>query len=334
MDKDKICFLLKHEGHQNNKIFSDSCFEELGRKWQVVVWDGQMPVNEFCRDASVIVTTWGSPKVEASVLESAPELKFIFHAAGTVKSIVDAELMKRGVRVSSAANVLGRNVAITTFGLMLVAVKKIPWWNQHIKNTGGWRENKELLQCTNEIGTVNTGVISMSHVGKNLVSLLKNVTDNILVYDPYWKAEDIKNYGGIKADGLYEIAEKCEVVALCAPLLKSTEGMLDKKFFMKMKDGAVFVNASRGAILDEGALVEELKKERIFACLDVTNPEPPPADSPLRTLKNIMLAPHVAGIVNSGLQDMGRFCVEEVIRLLEGRELVNEVKPEKLNITA
>jgi phosphoglycerate dehydrogenase-like enzyme len=110
--------------------------------------------------------------------------------------------------------------------------------------------------------------------------------------------------------------------------------MLDKRFFMKMKDGAVFVNASRGAILDEGALVEELKKERIFACLDVTNPEPPPADSPLRTLKNIMLAPHVAGIVNSGLQDMGRFCVEEVIRLLEGRELVNEVKPEKLNITA
>lgn len=329
----KICFLME-ENDTFAKMFPKNDLDTLREYAELSIWDGKSDTRDFLSGADVIVTTWGSPRLDLSVLKAAPDLSFVFHSAGTVKPIVDIELMKKGVRVSSAANILGRNVAITMFGFILVAVKKIPWWNEYIKSTGGWRKNEMLLQCTNEIGTVNTGVISMSHVGKNLVSLLKNVTDNILVYDPYWSDEDISRFGGRKVEGLYEIAGQCEIVALCAPLLKSTEGMLDKKFFQKMKDGAVFVNASRGAILDESALAEELKKERIFAYLDVTNPEPPPPDSPLRELKNIVLAPHIAGIVNSGFHDMGKFCVEEIRRFLEGKELVNEVKLEKLDITA
>jgi phosphoglycerate dehydrogenase-like enzyme len=272
--------------------------------------------------------------LDTTILDTAPDLSFVVHTGGTIKSVIDRELMKKGIRVSSAAGVLGRNVAITTFGLLLVSVKKIPWWNTHIKENKAWRDNKNLLQYTDEIGGVTTGVISMSLVGKNLVSLLKNVTDNILVYDPYWTDENISKFGGKKVETLYEIAEKCEMIALCAPLLKSTEGMLDKEFFRKMKDGAVFVNASRGAILDEAALIEELEKDRIFACLDVTDPEPPAPDSPLRNLKNVSLSPHIAGIINSGLQDIGKFCIEEIKRFLNGEKLVNEVRLDKIEITA
>lgn len=334
MDKErKICLAMTEVGNFAN-IFPAEVLEGLNKIGDVSIWDGKEELNDFLAGADIIVTTWGSPRLDVQILKSAPGLSFIFHAAGTIKSVVDAELMNKGVRVSSAANVLGRNVAITTFGLMLAGIKKIPWWNDHIKNAGGWRENAKLLRHTNEIGTVNSGVISMSHVGKNLLSLLKNVTENIVVYDPYWNDSSIKECGGRKAEDLYEIAEKCDVIALCAPLLKSTEGMLDKKFFERMKDGAVLVNASRGAILDEPALIEELRKERIYACLDVTNPEPPPADSPLRGLKNILLCPHIAGIANSGFRDIGKFCVEEINRFLAGNELFNEIKPEKLDITA
>ncbi|MCM8777781.1 MAG: NAD(P)-binding domain-containing protein [Candidatus Omnitrophica bacterium] len=211
--------------------------------------------------------------------------------------------MERGIKVSSASNILGRNVAITTFGLVLVSIKKIPFWNEYVRSTGKWRKDEFLLRYTNEIGTSTVGVISMSNVGKNLVQLLKSVTGNILVYDPYWKSEEIEKFGGEKVENLYKIAEMCDVVALCTPLLKETEGMIGREFFQTMKDGAVFINTARGKIIDEAALIDELRKERIFACLDVTDPEPPSSESPLRKLKNVLLSPHIAGIVNSALTD-------------------------------
>lgn len=333
MGKIKIHLLFPMEGI-GGRIFGKEILEDIKRVGEVYLWDGKTPVSKFCKDADIIITTWGSPKLEVSILKSATSLKFIFHAAGTVKVVVDPELMKKGVRVSSASNILGRNVAITTFGLVLMSIKKIPWWSEYIKTTGGWRENDFLCNYTNEIGTSTVGVISMSNVGKNLVSLLKNVTDNILVYDPYWSGGDIEKFGGIKVGTLYEIAERCDVICLCAPLLKTTEGMIDRKFFKKMKDGAVFINTARGKIIDEAALIDELEKERIFACLDVTDPEPPLPDSPLRKLKNVLLTPHIAGIVNSGLSDIGRFCVEEIKRFINGQPLLNEIFLEKLDITA
>ncbi|MDD3725622.1 MAG: NAD(P)-dependent oxidoreductase [Candidatus Ratteibacteria bacterium] len=334
MKKVKICLLLTYEG-VGGKIFDKDVIEELKKIGDVFIWDGKTPVPVFCKDADIIVTSWGSPKLDVSILKVAPSLKFIFHAAGTIKTVVDPELMKKGVRVSSASNILGRNVAITTFGLVLIGVKKIPWWNEYIKSTGNWRENNFLLTYTNEIGTSTVGVISMSNVGKNLVLLLKNVTDNILVYDPFWTSGDIEKFGGIKVEILYEIAERCDVIALCTPFLKTTEGMIDRKFFQNMKNGAVFINTARGKIIDEAALIEELKKERIFACLDVTDPEePPPPDSPLRKLKNVLLSPHIAGIVNSGMKDIGVFCVDEIKRFIKKEVLVNEILLEKLDITA
>lgn len=315
------------------KIFSEENFIFLGKLGTIKFWDGREEKQKFAAGADIIITSWGSPRIDKDLLDAAPGLKFIFHAAGSIKSCVDIEIMEKGVRVSSASGVLGRNVAVTTFGLILSSVKKMPWWNEFIKEEKDWRGNKKLLQYTEEISGVNTGVISMSIVGKNLVSLLKNVTDRIYVYDPFWSEENISEYGGRKVEKLHEIAEKCDIIALCAPLLKATEGMLDKAFFRKMKDGAVFINTARGAIIDESALIEELKKERIFACLDVTNPEPPAPESPLRILKNAVLSPHIAGLVNSGLGDIGKFCAAEIKRFIDGKPLLNEMVPEKMDIT-
>ncbi|MBN1444590.1 MAG: hydroxyacid dehydrogenase [Candidatus Omnitrophica bacterium] len=329
----KIC-VLAERNELFGKIFSEEDFANLGKLGTVETWDGKKDIKEFAAGADIIITSWGSPKIDSALLGAAPGLKFVFHAAGSIKSCVDAEVMNKGVRVSSASGVLGRNVAVTTFGWILSSVKKIPWWSEYIKEEKDWRGDKKLLQYTEEISGVNTGVISMSIVGKNLVSLLKSVTDKIFVYDPYWSEGNISEYGGKKVESLYEIAEKCDIIALCAPLLKATEGMLDKTFFRKMKDGAVLINTARGAIIDEGALIEELGKERIFACLDVTNPEPPVPESPLRSLKNVVLSPHIAGLVNSGLGEIGKFCAAEVKRFIDGKPLLNEITPGKLDITA
>jgi len=110
--------------------------------------------------------------------------------------------------------------------------------------------------------------------------------------------------------------------------------MIGKEFFKNMKDGSVFINTERGAIIDQNALIKELKKEKIFACLDVTYPQLPEKNSPFLNLKNLIISPHIAGcIIHSGLKELGKFSVEEIERFLNEEKLENEIKLEKLDIT-
>ena len=329
---EKIVFLMPSKSYK--KIFEKETVDKLRKYGEVKIWDEKENIENFARNSTIIITSWGSSEITPSIFKFAPELKFIMHAAGSIKPYVRREVMEKGVRASSCSGVLGKFVAITTLGLILVSVKKIFWWSDFIKETGKWRENEKIMKYTDEIIGVNTGIISMSNVGRNLASFLKQFTEKIYVYDPYCTEEQIKNYGGVKVSSLMEIAEKCEIVALCAPLTEETKGMIGKEFFKNMKDGAVFINTARGVIIDEKALIEELKKERIFACLDVTYPEPPEESSPLRNLKNVVISPHIAGCVYSGLKELGKFSVEEIGRFIRGEKLENEIKLEKINIIA
>lgn len=329
---EKIAILVVPE--QLEKNFGKEEIEKLKNYGEVKVWDGNENFKEFLKGATIIITSWNSPEITSSIFSFAPDLKFVMHSAGSIKSIVEKEVMEKGVRVSSCSNVLGKFVAITTLGYILISVKKIFWWNDFIKNTGKWRENEKLMEYTDEIVGPDIGIISLSNVGKNLLQFLKVFGEKIYVYDPYWSEERIKNFGGKKVNTLLELAQKCEIIALCAPLTEETKGMIGKEFFKNMKDGSVFINTARGAIIDENALIEELKKERIFACLDVTYPEPPDETSPLRKLKNVVISPHIAGLVKNGLKELGKFSVEEVLRFIRGEKLENEIIYEKLDITA
>ena len=95
----------------------------------------------------------------------------------------------------------------------------------------------------------------------------------------------------------------------------------------RLGDGAVLINTARGGIIDEPALVDELATGRIFAFLDVTDPEPPAPDSPLRQLENAVITPHIAGCIDN-CHRMGELAVEEVRRYLAGQPAVNEIRPD------
>ncbi len=326
----RLSVLVKPDGV--NRIFDSESLKLLQQLGEVKMWDGETSPEDFSASSRVILTSWGSPKIGRSFLETSPELRFISHAAGSIKPYVDMELLKKGVRVSSASNILGRNVAMTTLGLVLTSVKRVWQWNKYLREGGTWKDNQELVGLTDELGGKTVGVIAASQVGRNLIGFLKIFTAKILVYDPYIDEEKIRQLGGQKVDNLLELASRCDIIALCAPLTQETRGMLNEEFFQGMKDGAIFVNTARGAILDENALIGELRKKRLFACLDVTEPEPPSPDSPLRKLENVLLTPHIAGGVNSGLKEVGRFAVEEIARFIRGEPLMNEIKWQVLDI--
>jgi len=126
------------------------------------------------------------------------------------------------------------------------------------------------------------------------------------------------------------LMSSCEVISLHAPSLPATDKMINKSNLRLMKDGATLINTARGSLIDENDLYEELKTGRIKACLDVTNPEPPVPDHPLRSLPNIILTPHIAGTVTNGRYRIGDYSVDAIRKFLEGKPIEGEVTEDQL----
>src|SRR5581483_11469762 len=132
---------------------------------------------------------------------------------------------------------------------------------------------------------------------------------------------------GVHAIGdLPRLLPQADVVVLLVPLTPQTRGLADSGFLALLKDGALLVNAARGPVADTAALTKELSTGRIFAALDVTDPEPLPSDHPLWTLPNVLITPHVAGSVRGLMPRAYRLAGEQVRRYLSGEPLSNEVR--------
>ena len=170
------------------------------------------------------------------------------------------------------------------------------------------------------------GIIGASNVGRHVIKLLGSFSVEILLYDPFVKPEEAKALG-VTLVGLDELLRLSDIVSLHAPEKPDTIHMLNAERLAMMKDDALVINTARGALIDEKAFIRELEKGRFFAFLDVTDPEPPAADSPLRKLENVVITPHSAGCIeNCGR--MGEMAAEELRRFFAGEPAIYEMKPD------
>ncbi|MFH0964900.1 MAG: hydroxyacid dehydrogenase [Planctomycetota bacterium] len=329
----KIALLLTSE--MGERLFSDEARERLERLGKATPqargemlparWTEGL-LRERIAGARVAVTSWGTPVLTKAVLDAAPELGLIAHAAGSVRAVATEEVWKRGIRVTSGAAAIAVGVAETALGFMLTGVKRV-WELNRATHAGKWPT--ALDEKGADFYDVTIGVVGASHVGRHVLKLLANFGVKALLYDPYVDAEGARELGATKAD-LPTLMREADVVTLHAPAIESTRGMITRELIRSMKDGALLVNTARGALLDEPALIEELSTGRIRACLDVTDPEPPPADSPLRKLENVVLTPHVAGTVGKGARRIGELAIREIERFLRGEPALHEVRAEDL----
>lgn len=289
-------------------------------------------MKERIKDADACITCWGTPCLEEQVLAEAPGLKLIAHAAGSVRPIVSNTVWERNIRVTSSAPIIATDVAETTLGLILVSLKRI-WQHTTLTKSGQWYVKEEVNQMKRLRG-LTVGVIGASHCGRNVINLLKPFGVSILLYDPLVMEKQAKELGTTKVT-LECLMSESDVVTLHAPNLPENQQMINKDNLSLLKDGAVFINTARGALVDEEALISQLKTGRIFACIDVTDPEPPASDNLLRQMENVILTPHIAGghTVN-GRYEQGRFIIHQVHKLLTEDLLDYEVTKEMLEFIA
>lgn len=327
----KIALLQGKE--QREKVFAPRHLDRLRALGEVVVNEAvgdpaEAQLEAVIRGADIAVTSWGCGPLTGRVLDAAPELKLVLHAAGTVKPIVTPELWARGVRVSNATAALGRGVAETALGFTIVSLKDM-WRLGRDTRSGGWGDRDRVR----EVYGVTIGVVGAGRAGSHYIKLLRQFDVDIVLYDPFVSAAQAAELGARKAE-LEELLAQSDVVSIHLPELPETYRMFNRERLALMKDDCVLINTARGSVIDEEALTAELVRGRLFACLDVTDPEPPRPDHPLRGLPNVVLTPHIAGAVNNGLQRIAQSVVEDAEAYAAGEALSGEVRAEQLHLLA
>lgn len=277
----------------------------------------------------ILITCWGAPTITAEVLERAPRLRAVVHAAGTVKQLVSPSCWERPLLVSSQATTNGRPVAEFTVACILLANKRV---FELSRRYGTERSAWTKAMIPSDIGNYRRviGIVGASGIGRMVIELLRPYELDVVLYDPYVDADEAAALGVVGVE-LDELCSRSDVVSLHAPLLPATHRMIDARRLALLADGTTLINTARGALVDTESLTEELVSGRLHAVLDHTDPEVLPDDSPLYELPNVFVTPHVAGSLGVELHRLGAAAVDEVERLVTGLPLEHPVTQAQLD---
>lgn len=284
------------------------------------------------RDTEVLLTFWGCPPVDDYVLTAAPRLRAVVHAAGSVKAHVTEACWERGIVVSSAAAANALPVAEFTVAAVLLSNKRLLEVREAYRRIRGEHDWRAAFP---DVGNYRrtVGIIGASRIGRRVLELLRPYDLEVIVHDPHLSSADAAALG-IRSVGLDELCETSDVVSVHAPAIPETRHMIDRHRLGLMRDGATLINTARGSLVEQDALTEELVAGRLYAVLDVTEPEVPPAGSPLYELPNVLLTPHFAGSFGNEVQRMADSAVDEIARYAAGLPFAHPVLRDELARTA
>jgi phosphoglycerate dehydrogenase-like enzyme len=296
--------------------------EPIGR------WDDPR-ADALLAEAEVILGHWGCPFLDASVLDRAPHVGLFAYAAGTIKETVSRDVFGR-VRITTGAPANAEPVAEFTLAAILFANKDVLWRRDAMRDpTIKSRRQRPTVPVGSWDKTI--GIVGASLVGRRVIELLRAFPHlRVTLYDPFVSVDEARELGVEKLE-LNELCATSDVLSIHAPNLPSTRHMIAAPQLAALRTGATVINTARGALLDHDALVDEVEAGRLYAILDVTDPEPLPDDHPLRTNPSVFLTPHLAGSQGTELRRMTHDVAEEIRRWSAGEPAINEITVEVLD---
>jgi phosphoglycerate dehydrogenase-like enzyme len=281
---------------------------------------------ELLAETELLFSGWGAPRVDEAFLDLAPQLKAIFYAGGAINAWATPAIWERGIVVTTANHANAIPVAEYTLATILFSLKH--GWRL-ARDQGLSRGFEVRPEIPGNYGAV-AGIIGMGTIGRLVVRLLAPFNMTILAYDPFLSPADARRMG-VQSVELHELFSQADVVSVHAPNLPSTAGMINAELLSSMRYGTTFINTARGRVVREADLIDVLlRRPDLQAVLDVTEKEPLPAESPLNSLPNVVLTPHIAGSQGRECQRMGQYMVDELDRYLAGRPLLWEARGGRL----
>ena len=252
---------------------------------------------------AVVLVVRSETKVTAEMIGQAPRLKVIARAGMGTDTIDVAEASRRKIPVLTAPGANSNSVAEYTFTLLLALARKVAGGAASLA-AGKWDrkpfEGSELREKT-------LGLLGLGRIGSRVAFIAKGFGMTVIAHDPGVAMEQAQSLG-VDLMPLDGVIQRADILSLHAKLSTASRHMLDERRLSLVKKGVLIVNTARGALIDDAALVKALADGRVGgAALDVFDPEPLPAESPLRTAPNVLLTPHLAA---STLEAQKRVAVE------------------------
>ncbi|WP_431807431.1 NAD(P)-dependent oxidoreductase [Lysinibacillus sphaericus] len=292
--------------------------QSFPENWTIQIVEPQR-IEEFISEANVLIPE--HIEVDEALLNKAQQLKFVQTGAGFDNVDIEA-CSKRNIWVSNAAGVNANAVAEHIMALILGYYKNISFLDQFMKNKG---DETKLEYTGSELLGKTIGTIGFGAIGSRVGELAKAFKMNVLAYDTN---KNIQSNNDVELVDLDTLIRNSDVITINIFLNESTRNLVDKTFLKQMKSNALLVNTARGPIVCEDDLIEALENNVIGgACLDVFAVEPLDLDSKLRTLKNVVLTPHSAGMPDGTKfhEARYRFFVQNIERVMRNESPQNNL---------
>lgn len=295
--------------------------KELDVRFDPDLWQDPAKLTESIAQARALIVR-NQTQVTAELIAAAGRLKIVGRAGAGVNNIDVQAASAAGVVVSHTPGENSISVAELTLGLMLALARKIPAADRDTR-AGGWARRRftgtELLGKT-------LGVVGLGRIGSLTAARARAFGMTILAHDQYLDPQSpVVRELKARLVSLDELLAEADVVTCHLPLTDETERLFDHRRFSRMKRGALFINTSRGEVVDEAGLVQALEEGRIAgAALDVRQTEPPPP-GPLAQFDNVILTPHIAAFTEEAQERVVASVCWDVTAVLRGQEAATYV---------
>ncbi|MBH3361870.1 2-hydroxyacid dehydrogenase [Pseudomonas sp. URMO17WK12:I11] len=266
-----------------------------------------------------------SVRLDASLLDLAPELEVISSVSVGVDNYDIADLDRRGIMLTNTPDVLTETTADTGFALILATARRVVELANWVRD-GHWRSGLGPAQFGSDVHGKTLGIVGMGRIGEALARRAAAGFGMQVIYHSQRPKPDVEARYGARRFALDELLAQADFVCLTVPLSAATEGLIGRGELALMKPEAILINISRGRVVDEQALIDALETRRIRgAGLDVFVQEPLAADSPLLRLDNVVATPHIGSATEETRQAMARCAVDNLLAALAGRRPANAV---------
>jgi len=298
---------------------------------EVEIWDQDVPppykvITEKLRDKEALLCLL-TDRIDAALMDGAPGLKVISQCAVGYDNIDVGAATARGIPVGNTPGVLTDATADFSFTLLMAAARRIGEAIDYVRD-GRWQTWGLTLLLGQSVYGATLGIVGLGRIGQALARRARGFDMKILYYDAMRQPEAEAELG-VEYRALEDLLRESDFVSLHVSLTEETRGLMDARTFALMKPTAILVNTSRGPVVDPEALYEALRDGQIgYAALDVTDPEPLPADHKLLELPNLIVAPHVASATVTSRNLMAARAVQNLIAGLRGEQLPYCVNPE------
>ncbi|HEY7735874.1 MAG TPA: D-glycerate dehydrogenase [Candidatus Limnocylindrales bacterium] len=315
------------------RIIPDDGLRPVTESTDADIWQEDLPPprDELLRRVAGCdgVLTLLTDGVDAEFLDAAgPQLKVVSNYAVGFDNVDVAECTRRGVPVGNTPGVLTETTADLAWALLMAAARRLPEGDRYVRD-GRWRTWGPLLLLGPDVHGGTLGIVGFGRIGQAVAQRARGFGMTILYHDVGRAAEAVEAELGATFVPFEELLERSDFVSLHVNLTPETRGLIDAAALRRMKPTSILVNTSRGPVIDTDDLVAGLRAAEIAAAaLDVTDPEPLPADHPLIAMDNCLVVPHIASASRATRGRMAAMAAANLLAGIRDERLPTPVNPE------